>query len=152
MGEALSPLAFHHVSYWRASCGTSWPHRHPPPFRPPPAPARPPPPRRSCIPAIIIDDVDVSFESILDYFAYTIRIPQVAHLRSSAGRRRCRRSSCCVAAAGGLLAAAAAQSSTPLALLALPQADAEKLPEILLSVSEERRAEMRGNLVKVWQR
>ncbi|KAL4427668.1 hypothetical protein ABPG75_001757 [Micractinium tetrahymenae] len=60
-----------------------------------------------CIPTIIIDNVDVSFESILDLTAFTVRIPQ---------------------------------------------ADAEKLPEILLAIPEERRLEMQRNLAKVWSR
>ena len=34
----------------------------------------------------------------------------------------------------------------------IAQADVEKLPEILLAVSEERRDEMRQNLAHVWQR
>ncbi len=61
----------------------------------------------SCIPAIIVDEVDVSFESILDCPAFTVRIPQ---------------------------------------------ADAEKLPEILQAIPEKRRLEMRHNLARVWQR
>ena len=60
-----------------------------------------------CIPVIIMDEVDVSFESIIDLSAFTVRIPQ---------------------------------------------ADAEKLPEILLAISEERRDEMRRNMAKVWHR
>ncbi|KAL4426069.1 hypothetical protein ABPG77_007865 [Micractinium sp. CCAP 211/92] len=60
-----------------------------------------------CIPAIIVDEVDVSFESILDCPAFTVRIPQ---------------------------------------------ADAEKLPEILQAIPEKRRLEMRHNLARVWQR
>ena len=36
--------------------------------------------------------------------------------------------------------------------LRIPQADAEKLPEILQAVPEERRQEMRRNMARVWQR
>lgn len=60
-----------------------------------------------CIPVIIVDNVDVSFESVLDYPSFTVRIPE---------------------------------------------ADAEKLPEILQAVPEERRQEMRTALAKVWKR
>ncbi|KAL4452532.1 hypothetical protein ABPG75_008194 [Micractinium tetrahymenae] len=60
-----------------------------------------------CIPAIIVDEVDVSFESILDYSAFTVRIAE---------------------------------------------ADAEKLPEILQAIPEERRQEMRRNIAEVWHR
>lgn len=61
----------------------------------------------SCIPVIIVDEVDVSFESVLDYTAFALRIPQ---------------------------------------------ADAERLPQILQAIPEERRQEMRRNLARVWQR
>ena len=53
------------------------------------------------------DNVDVSFDSIIDLSAFSLRIPQ---------------------------------------------ADTEKLPEILLAVPEERRQEMRRNMARVWQR
>ena len=53
------------------------------------------------------DNVDVSFESILDLSAFTIRIPQ---------------------------------------------ADCERLPDILAAVPESRRLEMQRNLANVWQR
>lgn len=66
------------------------------------------PPRHDrCIPVIIIDEVDVSFESIIDLSAFAVRIPQE---------------------------------------------DAEKLPEILLAIPPEKRAEMQRNLGRVWQR
>lgn len=67
----------------------------------------PPPPHGSCIPAIIVDEVDVSFESIIDLSAFTVRIPQK---------------------------------------------DAERLPEILLAIPPEQRAELQRNLARVWQR
>ena len=53
------------------------------------------------------DDVKVSFDSVVDLSAFTIRIAQ---------------------------------------------ADVEKLPQILLAVSEERREEMRRSMARVWQR
>ncbi|EFN56537.1 hypothetical protein CHLNCDRAFT_51514 [Chlorella variabilis] len=60
-----------------------------------------------CIPVIIMDNVHVSFESILDLAAFTVRIPQ---------------------------------------------ADAERLPEVLAAVPEERRREMRRALSAAWQK
>ena len=53
------------------------------------------------------DDIDVSFESIVDLSAFTVRIAQ---------------------------------------------ADAERLPEILLAIPQEKRQEMRAALARVWQR
>ena len=58
-------------------------------------------------PLALQDNVDVSFDSIIDLSAFSLRIPQ---------------------------------------------ADTEKLPEILLAVPEERRQEMRRNMARVWQR
>ncbi|KAI3427182.1 hypothetical protein D9Q98_007119 [Chlorella vulgaris] len=60
-----------------------------------------------CIPVIIMDEVDVSFESIVDLSCFTLRIPQ---------------------------------------------ANLEKLPEVLLAVPEERRQDMRRALAYVWQK
>lgn len=53
------------------------------------------------------DDVMVSFDSVVDLSAFTVRIAQ---------------------------------------------ADVEKLPEILLAISEERRQEMRAAMARVWNR
>ncbi|KAL4443960.1 hypothetical protein ABPG75_011697 [Micractinium tetrahymenae] len=60
-----------------------------------------------CIPVIIMDQVHVSFESILDLSAFTLRIPE---------------------------------------------AEAERLPEVLRAVPEARRRQMQLNLARVWQR
>ena len=62
---------------------------------------------RSCIPVLIMDEVQVSFESVVDLSTFTIRIPE---------------------------------------------ADAEKLPDILQAVTQERREEMQRALARVWQR
>ena len=58
-------------------------------------------------PPALQDNVDVSFESIIDLSKFSLRIPQ---------------------------------------------ADLERLPEILLAVPEERRQEMRRHLAQVWQK
>ncbi|KAI3425325.1 hypothetical protein D9Q98_009089 [Chlorella vulgaris] len=60
-----------------------------------------------CIPVIIMDNVHVSFESIIDVTQFSIRVPQ---------------------------------------------ADLEKLPEILQAVPQARREEMQRALTRVWQR
>ncbi len=58
-------------------------------------------------PFLLQDDVMVSFDSVVDLSAFTVRIPQ---------------------------------------------ADVEKLPDILLAISEERRQEMRAAVARVWNR
>ena len=60
-----------------------------------------------CCCAVLQDNVDVSFESIIDLSKFSLRIPQ---------------------------------------------ADVERLPELLLAVPEERRQEMRRHLALVWQK
>lgn len=66
-------------------------------------PSRP----RSCIPVIIQDNVHLAFESILDFPAFSLRIPQ---------------------------------------------ADMERVPDILLAVPPARVAELQRGLAKVWRR
>ncbi|PSC76549.1 exostosin-like glycosyltransferase [Micractinium conductrix] len=60
-----------------------------------------------CLPVIIMDEVHVSYESVVDISQFAIRVPE---------------------------------------------ADADKLPEILLAVSGERREEMQRALARVWNR
>lgn len=60
-----------------------------------------------CIPVPIMDEVHVSFESIIEFSAIGVRVAQK---------------------------------------------DVERLPEILLAVTEKRRAEMQRNIARVWQR
>lgn len=60
-----------------------------------------------CIPVIVMDEVDVSFESVIDLQQFTVRVAQ---------------------------------------------ADVERLPEILLEISQERRQEMQRALGRVWHK